>query len=91
MKGFGLGFWFGGVRLVERVAQPFVGLDGFPASAEAGKDIDQYPVQAFVERARGCQRFNEGEGCFLFALLQQLRSEQTRHSGVGFAESLPMF
>jgi hypothetical protein len=41
----------------------------FPAATEAGEHLDQHSVQMFVEGARGGERFHQGEGGLMIALL----------------------
>src|SRR5512133_2475347 len=76
VKGFGFRFRFGGVLLLKPVAEPLVHLDGFPPPTETGERVDYDPVEALVQRARGGEGFQEGEGGFWIALLGQLGAKQ---------------
>ena len=91
VESLGLRLRFGGVRLVECVAQPLVALDRLPAPTETGERIDQHSVQMLIEGARRRERFEHGQGGFLVALLEELRSEQGRQRGMGFGQSFTMF
>src|SRR5512133_3233866 len=86
----GLWFWFGGILLVEGVAQPLVRLDGLPSSTETGEHIDQHTLQAFVEGTGARDRLQKSKGGFLFALRGQLRSQQRHDRGRGLGEPVAM-
>jgi hypothetical protein len=82
----GLRFRLGCVSLIKSVAQPLVRLDRVPTPAEVGERVDQYSLQVLVEGTCSRQRFEKSESGFLFALLEQLRSEQSDDRSVSLGQ-----